>query len=264
MPKLMKIKNLKNYGIPSYILNLWEKHYSSYLLPVQEDAVINYGILDDKESKNLLVIAPTSSGKTFIGEMAAITQVTHLHKIIYLVPFRSLAEEKYRYFKNLYSSCGVNLVISTRDRREDDHHIIQGDYKMAVLAYEKFHYFLLKYPEFLAEVSLVIIDEMQMINHPKWGPLLEDVIEQLLKKDLINLRIIALSALIENQEALLKWFPAQALISYQYSVELRQGIVRDGIFKYISSNKKKNTYRREIFFQPETVCDNCFEDYQRT
>jgi len=45
-----------------------------------------------------------------------------------------------------------------------------------------------------------------MINHPKWGPLLEDVIEQLLKKDLINLRIIALSALIENQEALLKWF----------------------------------------------------------
>jgi len=126
---------------------------------------------------------------------------------------------------------------------------------MAVMAYEKFHYFLWKYPEFLSEVSLVIIDEMQMINHPKWGPLLEDVIEQLLKKDLINLRIIALSALLENQEALLKWFPAQALISYQYPVELRQGIVRDGIFKYISSNKKKNTYRREIFFQPETVCD---------
>jgi hypothetical protein len=49
--------------------------------------------------------------------------------------------------------------------------------------------------------------------------------------------------------------------SYQYPAELRQGIVRDGIFKYISSNKKKNTYRREIFFQPETVCDNCVEDY---
>jgi len=261
MTKLMKIKSLKNYGIPSYILNIWEKHYSPYLLPVQEDAVINYGILDDKESKNLLVIAPTSSGKTFIGEMAAITQVTHLHKIIYLAPFRSLTEEKYRHFKNLYSSCGVDIVISTRDRREDDHYIIQGDYKMAVLVYEKFHYFLWKYPEFLAEVSLVIIDEMQMINHPKWGPLLEDVIEQLLKKDLINLRIIALSALLENQEALLKWFPAQALISYQYPVELRKGIVRDGIFKYITSNKKKHTYRREIFFQPETVCNNCFEDY---
>jgi hypothetical protein len=45
MYKLMKIKKLKNYGIPSYILNIWEKHYSPYLLPVQEEAVRNYGIL---------------------------------------------------------------------------------------------------------------------------------------------------------------------------------------------------------------------------
>jgi replicative superfamily II helicase len=37
-----------------------------------------------------LVIAPTSSGKTFIGEMAAIGQVIHLQKIIYLVPLRAL------------------------------------------------------------------------------------------------------------------------------------------------------------------------------
>ena len=46
MYKTMKIKNLKNYGIPSYILNIWEEHYSPYLLPVQEEAVRNYGILD--------------------------------------------------------------------------------------------------------------------------------------------------------------------------------------------------------------------------
>ena len=67
MIKLMKIKSLKNYGIPSCIVNIWEKHCSSYLLPIQEEAVRNYGILDDKENQNLLVVAPTSSGKTFIG-----------------------------------------------------------------------------------------------------------------------------------------------------------------------------------------------------
>jgi len=39
------------------------------------------------------VIAPTSSGKTFIGEMAAITQLIHQKKVLYLVPLRSLAEE---------------------------------------------------------------------------------------------------------------------------------------------------------------------------
>jgi DNA-binding winged helix-turn-helix (wHTH) protein len=160
----MKIKDLKNYGIPSYIVNIWEKHYSPYLLPLQEDAVRNYGILDcggnkegrmqyaptridsrvrgndkrgitglprrfaprndkredarnDKkgarqDNNNLLVIAPTSSGKSFIGEMAALSQVIHHKKIIYLVPLRSPAEEKYRHFKNLY------LLSQTPDGKE--------------------------------------------------------------------------------------------------------------------------------------------------
>ena len=131
----MKIKSLKNYGIPSCIVNIWEKHYPPYLLPIQEEAVRNYGILEE-ENQNLLVIAPTSSGKTFIGEMAAITQVIHQKKVIYLVPLRSLAEEKYRHFKNLYSSYGIEMVVSTRNHREDDQRIIQGDYKIAVMVYE--------------------------------------------------------------------------------------------------------------------------------
>jgi len=260
MYKAMKIKDLKNYGIPSYAVDIWKKQPSLYLLLLQEEAVRNYGILDYNKSQNLLIIAPTSSGKSFIGEMAAISRVTHQKKIIYLVPSRYPAEEKYRYFKNLYHSYGLETVISTRNRRENDCRIIRGSYKIAVMAYEKFNYFLLKYPEFLDDVSLVIIDEMQTINNPKWGPLLEDIIEQLLKKDLVNLRIIGLSAFIENQGALLKWFSAQTLLSYQYPVELRKGIVRDGTFKYITSDKK-NIYRKEIFFKPESVRDNCFEDY---
>jgi len=213
----------------------------------------------DEREKNLLVIAPTSSGKTFIGEMAAITQVIHQKKVIYLVPLRCLAEEKYRHFKNLYSSYGIEMVISTRDHREDDHRIIRGNYKIAVMVYEKFYYFLLKHPDFLIDVSLVIIDEMQMINNPKWGPLMENLIDHLRRKN-GNLRIIALSALIENQEKLLKWFPGESLLSYQRPVELRKGMVREGIFKYITS-KKKNTYQREIFFKPDAVRDNCFGDY---
>jgi helicase len=53
MTKLMKIKSLKNYGIPSCILNIWEKHYPPYLLPIQEEAVRNYGILDYEGSTGL-------------------------------------------------------------------------------------------------------------------------------------------------------------------------------------------------------------------
>ncbi|GAG59647.1 unnamed protein product, partial [marine sediment metagenome] len=75
-----------------------------------------------------------------------------------------------------------------------------------------------------------------------------------------SLLVTALSALIENQEKLVKWFPAQSLISYQRPVKLRKGMVREGIFKYITSKKNK-TYQKEIFFKKEAVRDNCFADY---
>jgi len=256
----MKIKNLKNYGIPFYILNIWEKHYSPYLLPIQEEAVRNFGILDYQDrNKNLLVITPTSSGKTFIGEMAAITQIIHQQKTIYLVPLKSLAQEKHTHFKNLYSKCGLEIVTSSRDYREDDDKIIKGDYNIAVIVYEKFHYFLFKYPDFLAEVSLIIVDELQMINDPGRGPLLESMIDHL-KRKVENLRIIALSTPLENQEAVLKWFSAKALVSHHRPIELRIGIVREGIFKYINHNERA-TIGQEVFFKREAVRDNCFEDY---
>ena len=38
----------------------------------------------------------------------------------YLVPLRSLAEEKYHHFRELYADCNINTLISSRDRREDD------------------------------------------------------------------------------------------------------------------------------------------------
>ncbi len=248
----------------SYAVFCLKKNYSNHLFPLQEDAVRNYGILNceegsDDSNKNLLVIAPTSSGKTFIGEMAAIAQAVHLQKTIYLVPLRALADEKYRHFKNLYSHYGIDMVISTRDRSEDDHNIISGDYDVAVMAYEKFNYFCLKCPRFLDIVSLVIIDEMQLINDSKWGPLLESMVNHIDKNNK-DIKIIALSAFVEGQDALVRWFPGRTLISYQRPVELRKGIVRDGIFNYITSKKKKN-YKKEIFFKPEAVDENCFEDY---
>jgi len=51
MSESMKIVKLKNYGIPSYVLDIWEENYSPYLLPLQEDAVKKYGVLDYDERK---------------------------------------------------------------------------------------------------------------------------------------------------------------------------------------------------------------------
>ena len=296
--KPMKMRHLEVFGVPSYILDVWEKHYSSELMPVQEKAVRHYGILEDGgvhvlnsyreriefhlqgngiiSSMNgttglprryaprndiplnyhLLVIAPTSSGKTFIGEMSAVNQAVHNQKTIYLVPLRTLAEEKYRRFKKMYHPCGIDVVISSRDRKEDDKRIGRGHFKIAVMIYEKFYYFLLKHSGFLSRVSLVVIDEVQIINDPVRGPLLEEILAHLQKQ---RIKTICLSAFLENQAGFLKCFSGRVLTSYTRPVELRKGIVREGVFKYITHNEKKTG--EEVFFHPLAVRDNCREDY---
>jgi len=293
------MRSLEEYGIPSYIIDIWEKNYSPFLLPIQEEAVRYYGVLDydgskeiatlfskarndrvrdyrvasllamtEKEkarndnlidSRFLLTLSPTSSGKTFIGEMAAITQAIHYKKAIYLVPLRSLAEEKYRHFKKLYSgkNCPIKILISSRDHREDDHKIIEGEYEIAIMVYEKFNYFLLKYPSLLENISLIIVDELQMIHDPERGPLLEEMIKYI-RKNKSQIKLIGLSAYLENEAGFLNWLPAHHLLSFVRPVELRKGILRKGTFRYITHNKGE--YGEEEFFKIQENQDYSYED----
>ena len=51
--KPMKMRDLEVWGVPSYMVDIWEKNYSPYLLPVQEKAVRDYGVLDYNGNKGL-------------------------------------------------------------------------------------------------------------------------------------------------------------------------------------------------------------------
>ena len=63
----MKMSALLAKGVPQEIVRLWETGQGNSLLPLQATAV-REGLF---ESGNLLIQAPTSSGKTFIGFPAA-------------------------------------------------------------------------------------------------------------------------------------------------------------------------------------------------
>src|SRR5690554_1767781 len=95
----MKMTELLRYGIPPEIIQLWQQQESATLLPVQAVAVKRHGLFGDG---NLLIQAPTSSGKTFIGEMAALQTALRRKKVLYLVPLKALAEEKYADFREKY------------------------------------------------------------------------------------------------------------------------------------------------------------------
>jgi helicase len=267
----MKMEQLEYFGIPHYIIKTWKEHYSDFLLPVQEKAVRQFNLLcsshpnfpsnlysnlyeataqSREKPENLLVISPSSSGKTLVGEMAALQEISFHNKVIYLVPLRILAEEKYQHFVHLYHSLGLKIKLSSRDHRHDDQDIRQGNFHIAILVYEKFYYFLLQYPQCLHNVSLIVADEIQLINDPQRGPRLESNFNYL-KANYPAIRIIALSALTEHILALTTWLDAKLLWSSYRPVELRKGIVREGIYHYLEHNSKITG--KEFFFPPEDV-----------
>ncbi len=262
----MKMEQLEYFGIPEYIIKIWKKHYSDFLLPVQEKAVREFNLLysdnqspyhssewHSKKSENLLVVSPSSSGKTLVGEMAVLQEIYLQKKAIYLVPLRVLAEEKYLHFVNLYHSIGLDIKFSSRDHRNHDQDIIKGNYNIAIIVYEKFYYLLQQYPHSICDVSIIIADEIQLICDPQRGPRLEDNFNYL-KNNYPAIRVIALSVFTEYLLPIAAWLGAPLLFSSYRPIELRKGIVRKGIYRYIEHNSK--TKGEEIFF-PEEEAQEC-------
>ena len=77
--------------------------------------------------------------------------------------------------------------------------------------------------EWLKEIKVVVIDEIHLLNDPSRGPVLE-VIITLLKKQLKDLQLVALSATIGNPQELAEWLEAELIIDNWRPVKLEQGV----------------------------------------
>ena len=188
----MKTASLEAFGIDERIIDLWQRAGYTVLLPIQELAVRKGGVLS---GRNVLVFSPTSSGKTFVGEMAAVKTALQNRRVAYLVPQKALAEEKYNEFHSKYRPFGIRTVISTRDRKEFDDDIGQGNFHIAVVVFEKMQSLLLTCPGLLRSVGLVVVDELQMIGDKTRGAGLEILLTKM-KLAEGNPQIIGLSAVL--------------------------------------------------------------------
>ena len=226
----MKMNELAKFDFPQDILSLWLGQESDKLLPLQEMAVKKHGLFG---TGNLLIQAPTSSGKTFIGEMAAIHTALRRKKVVYLVPLKALAEEKYLDFKEKYEPYGIKVIISTRDHREFDEALESGHFSIAVVVYEKLAQFLVRQPQRFQEVELVIADELEILSDPDRGALVELLLTQLIRR---RCRVIGLSAVIGHAQRLASWMQAELVQYDRRPVELRYGVLHGGLFRYRTYN----------------------------
>lgn len=228
----MRIAALEAFEIDDKVIDLWAQSGIKSLLPIQEKAVRDHGALT---GNNLLLFSPTSSGKTFVGEMAAVKMARKERKVLYLVPQKALAEEKYREFRKKYEDLEIEVVVSTRDRKTYDHRIRRGHFHIAVVVYEKMQNLLVATPSLLEKIGLVVIDELQMIGDPERGANLELLLTKI-KLATNPPQLIGLSAVLGNSRHLADWLGAEFCEETKRPVELRKGTVLRGAFKYLEHN----------------------------
>jgi len=247
-------KRLAKYTIPEPILGEWETRFHGTLLPLQYRAIEEYDLLG---GQSLLISAPTSSGKTFCGEMALIRAVQQRRKGIFLVPLKAVAEEKYHRFIEAYGAIGLKITIATRDHPENDQIIETGRFDIAVMVYEKFNALLLVNFDLMAQVGTLVIDELQMLEDPERGSGLELALTKLLYSE-HRPQLVALSAVVGEATGLADWLGCRLLLEKSRPVELRRGVAAGGKFYFRCHNTGERG--EEPFLEGDDAVGTLFEN----
>jgi len=213
------------YHIPQEIVDIWRNEEGENLLEVQRAAIEDYGLL---EGRSLLITAPSSSGKTFVGEIAAIKSYYEGKKTIFLVPMKAIAEEKYSEFVRKYQEFGLRIAISTHDRTEFDDSILAGYFDIAIIIFEKMNTLLTQKLAVLNSCGLVVVDELQLLNDKSRGPSLEILLTKIkMVKEATpeRFQFLGLSAVLADLNQFDKWLNAAHLEVRSRPLELHEGVL---------------------------------------
>ena len=230
----MQIQYLEAHGFLPQTIERWKRSGRAQLLPLQAEAVTSTRLL---HGSNVAVFAPTSSGKTFVAELAAVRHFERGRKAVFLVPTKALAEEQYRNLEAQYGDHGARVVIATRERTLYDARILRGDFDFAVMVYEKLKAFLTIAPELLARIAFVAVDELQIIGEPGRGEVVDLLLTQVVQSQ-PKIQVVCLSAVLGENLRLASWLNAEPLIWSERPTELREGVfcLSDSNFYYSECN----------------------------
>ena len=222
------------HRIPRVIRSLIEKQEIKELRPAQSKA-LDAGLLKDK---SLIICTPTSSGKTLVAELAFLNHFLNKKgKSVYTCPLKALATEKYKEFRIKYPEIKVALSIGDPEKKEP--FLDQAD--LIICSNERLDSLIRQEPQWVKEISLLVVDEIHLLNEVSRGPTLEIVIT-LLKRLNEKLQILGLSATIGNPEELAEWLQAETILDYWRPVELYKGIYLENEIDFFD---KKDNIRLE-------------------
>ena len=240
------IKDLIKFGFAPQVIEIWRGSIST-LNELQQDAINGAGLF---QGQHLLVSAPTSSGKTMIGELAGLHAQSRGERAIMLFPLRALVNDKYDEFTQKYAAFGLRVLRSTGEIADDNDALIRGKFDVALLTYERFAALAVTLPHILRQISVIVIDEVQMIADKNRGANLEFVLTLLKSQRLYGIepQLIALSAVIGDTHGFESWLGGGLLKTTKRPVPLDEGMIdTTGTFRYLDTDGKEQTIPNYIY-----------------
>lgn len=176
------------------------------------------------DGRSLIVSAPTSSGKTLVGEIAVLCALRAGMRAIYLVSHKALADQKYLDFVSRFGEGSLEPIgsvgLNTGDRAEGDINA-----QLMVATYEKALGLFLA-GQLRPNNALVVADELQILGDPGRGPDIETLCAALRQRGIKQ--FVALTATVENPEDLAGWMNCDLVRSAHRDVPLFQEIWYSG------------------------------------
>ncbi|KAJ4827132.1 DExH-box ATP-dependent RNA helicase DExH12 [Turnera subulata] len=181
------------------------KHFN----PVQTQVFTVLYTTDD----NVLVAAPTGSGKTICAEFAILRnhQKESVMRAVYIAPLEAIAKERFRDWERKFGGgLGLRVVELTGETATDLKLLEKG--QIIISTPEKWDALSRRWKQrkFVQQVSLFIIDELHLIGG-QGGPVLEVVVSRMryIASQIENkIRIVALSSSLANAKDLGEWIGA--------------------------------------------------------
>ena len=208
-------QKIENVMIPPEFIDILKELNLFILLPIQTIS-IEKGLLTER--CNQLIMAPTSGGKTLVGELAGISKVLEERnaKMLYLVPIVALANIRTEEFKEKYKKIKLKVIKRVGEslfgKQQKDNIKDLANAHVIIATYEAIDYILRSGNKvLLGDVGTIIIDEIQTLIDPERGFILDGLIARL--KTQFDSQFLYLSATLGEPELLAKKLDCQ-LIKY--------------------------------------------------